>query len=233
MSTGSRLCRPRQTRGRAAQLLSGPADLSFEWRAPGMELLLESEDGSISIEKKPATHSGVTSYEMAPYQGAWVNFADFLCRHEPKQMISTFGFLRGGNRDARGDWQDMLFALTPARSLWGDLEPQETGAPALAFAASETSIEDATSTLRRAIRGAIEDDGIAVRVQMDLDVQIRPTDLRAFMLLDAAEAIHTRALYLECINCEWIFRHPDKRQRSFCSTACRSQYNQKNFLARQ
>ncbi len=217
------------------------ADLLFEWRLPERRLLAAGRDGSISLQDGPLADA-LQSYWMAPHSAEWVNFTRAMASSGPIEMISSFGFLRLGNRETSADWADMLHVLNTARGPWGDLKPQTLSARERAFGtlpspqvfgSNEGAISDASALLRERIQQAIADGGVVVNVQDDLVIRVRPTDLRSFMLLDAAEAISTKAEYLTCSHCQNLFRQPDRRRRAYCSLQCRHSDSQKNYRVRQ
>ena len=228
-----KLSRPRQP-GRAAQLLRPLSSTHFEWRAPKAEFLKEPEDGLISLSPEGfgTTSKSLVTFEMPAHEGEWVNFTHFLNRHSREEMISTFGFLRLGFGDKASDWEDLSTTLNLALRPWGDFGHEGGAAPALTFGSNQDAIRDARAILLTKVQEAIDSGAIAVKAHDDLAVRAGPVDLRGFMLLDAAEAVHTEARYQRCRWCRRAFRVRDKRPRSYCSEQCRGSQTQSEFVAR-
>jgi hypothetical protein len=228
-----KLSRPRQ-HGVAARLLRLPSSTHFEWRAPKPEFLAGPKNGltSLSPEGLDTTSASLVTFEMPVHEAEWVNFTHFLNRHSREEMISTFGFLRLGFGDKASDWEDLSATLNLALRPWGGFGHEGGGGPALTFGSNQGAIRNAKAILQTKVQEAIDSGSIAVKAQDDLAVRVGPVDLRGFMLLDAAEAVHTEARYQRCRWCERAFRLRDKRLRSYCSEQCRGSQTQSKFVAR-
>ena len=207
-------------------------DLLFDWQVPEPGLVIEGNDGSIAIDPASARQDALRHYAIGSYDAEWVNFTQAAMTSTPKEMIEGVGFLRLGYRDEVADWADMQHVLGTALRPWGDVIEQKNGVRALVFGSNEAAIADAQSALHAKLQEAIADGGITVMAQHDIAVRARPTDLRSFMLLDAAEAIQSQAEYHKCANCQSMFRPQDKRPRAYCSLYCRGALNRRNYLAR-
>ena len=149
-------------------------------------------------------------------------------------IISEFGFLRGGTAEKSEDWEDTFRVLDTALRPWGDFRPKSKGVetPTLFFGTVESSVLEAKSVVRAEIEAAISQGVIAIEIEEDMQLSIKPKDLRSFMLLDASQAILTQAEYTQCSNCGNAFRARDNRQRSYCHIGCRNTLNQKNYMKR-
>ena len=205
--------------------------LLFEWKVPDRAQLEESPDGSVYL-KDGTTPSELRTQWINSHSAEWVNFARALATSDPHVMISSFGFLRLGQRDTRSDWEEIHRILDTALSAWNESQPKAALGKTLIVGDAETPIQKAKAVLRDEIEGAVADGTITVEVQDDMEVLVRPRDLRNFMLLDAAEAILTKPKYIDCLHCGNAFRPQDNRQRSYCSIRCRGSSNQMSYLAR-
>lgn len=210
------------------------ADLLFEWPVPDLSQLAERKDGSIALVVGGLGTDRSQSQWITTHSAEWVNFTLAL-RHTMSELpllISAFGFLSAEGEDSRADWEEILQVLDTALRPWGDYQPRDLQGQALVFGAIESAIPEAEDVLRVELRAAISNGTIVADVKDDMAVSVKPTDLRSFMLLDAAQAFLTKADYVECLHCGNAFRPHDNRQRSYCSIECRSSFNQKKYLKR-
>ena len=190
----------------------------------------EPEADSRKSRQRPARQiNRFSTYSVPRFEGEWLNFFAALRELPLNELIREVGALKGDGTDLEEDWDKMETVLDLASENWFQIQ---MSGEEWWVGPDPWEVNEIRKVLVAEIDRAISEGGITCSISESLEVEVRPKDLRSFLLLDVAEAIKSAPTYGRCKRCGLFYRAASERPRSYCSKKCRTAQNNANYVQR-